>query len=62
MQRAQLTSAAICWAESAPGTRCTRADRRVVKHCLADRVRGGVVRVVHEDQLPVEPDRPKSGP
>ncbi len=44
-----------------PGSTVHKADRRFGKHFLADRVRGAIVRVVHEDQLPIEPARPKSG-
>jgi hypothetical protein len=36
------------------------ADRRVGKHCLPDRIRGPVVGIIDEDQLPIEPTRPES--
>ncbi len=38
-----------------------KADRRFGEHCLADRVRGAIVGVVDEDELPIEPAGPKSG-
>jgi hypothetical protein len=48
-------------AAAPPRSTVHKADRRFGKHCLADRVRGAIVRVVDEDELPIEPARPKSG-
>ena len=44
-----------------PRSSVHKTDRRFGEHCLADHVRGAIVRVVDEDELPIEPAGPKSG-